>query len=236
MKITIIFPAREFEIGKATMPVMPLAPTLLAALTPQEHEFTLIDMFYGDEIDYDAECDLVAIRVRTPLAVVAYKIADRFAVKGKAVVLGGSHIFAFPNEAREHAAAVAIGEGEEPWPLILEDVQAGQLKDCDVCGPYKTETLSGSFSHQSQRPVLSGLPMMKRSLLPQQRYLMDSKFTTRGCPNFCRFCPVTPIFGSKIRHRPIDEVVAEVDTLHKYSFNVDDSVFGHPQVGKQWTL
>jgi len=31
MKITIIFPGREVEMGKANMPVMPLAPTLLAA-------------------------------------------------------------------------------------------------------------------------------------------------------------------------------------------------------------
>ena len=97
MKITIIFPAREFEIGKATMPVMPLAPTLLAALTPQEHEISLIDMFYGDEIDYVSDCDLVAITVRTPLAVVAYKIADKFAARGKTVVLCGPHIFANNN-------------------------------------------------------------------------------------------------------------------------------------------
>jgi hypothetical protein len=47
-------------------------------------------------------------------------------------------------------------------------------------------------------------------------------------PEPCRFCPVTPIFGPKIRHRPIDEVVAKVDTLRKHYFNVDDSVFGHP--------
>ena len=59
---------------------------------------------------------------------------------------------------------------------------------------------------------------------------MDSIFTTRGCPNHCRFCPVTDMFGSKIRHRPIDEVVAEVDTLGQRYFNVDDSVFGHPQL------
>lgn len=45
MKITIIFPAREFEIGKPTMPVMPVAQTLLAALTPKEYEISLIDMF-----------------------------------------------------------------------------------------------------------------------------------------------------------------------------------------------
>ena len=230
MKITIIFPARDFEIGKATMPVMPLAPTLLAALTPQEHEISLIDMFYGDEIDYDSGCDLVAITVRTPLAVVAYEIADKFTARGKTVVLGGPHIFAFPNEAKEHAAAVAIGEGELLWPMILEDFQANRLKNYYVCGPYKTESLNGNVFHQPQRPDLAGLPKMNRNLLPQKRYRMDSIFTTRGCPNHCRFCPVTPIFGPKIRHRPIDEVVAEIDTLRKHYFNVDDSVFGHPQI------
>jgi len=72
--------------------------------------------------------------------------------------------------------------------------------------------------------------MMRRDLLPKEHYFMDSIFTTRGCPNHCRFCPVTDIFGPKIRHRPIDEVVAEVNTLRDYYFNVDDSVFGHPQI------
>jgi radical SAM superfamily enzyme YgiQ (UPF0313 family) len=129
MKVTSIFPAREVEVGNATMPVMPLAPTLLAALTPQDHEVSLIDMVYGDKVDYDSECDLVAITVRTPLAVTAYEIADNFAAKGKTVILGGPHIFAFPHEAKQHAAAVAIGEAEELWPIILKDVQAGSLKE-----------------------------------------------------------------------------------------------------------
>jgi radical SAM superfamily enzyme YgiQ (UPF0313 family) len=72
--------------------------------------------------------------------------------------------------------------------------------------------------------------MMRRDLLPRGRYFMDSIFTTRGCPNHCRFCPVTDIFGARIRHRPVDEVVAEVATLGKRYFNVDDSVYGHPQL------
>ena len=230
MKIKLIFPGREHEMGKSALPMMPLAPTLLAALTPPEHELHLIDMFYGDEIDYDADCDLVGITVRTPLAVIAYDIADKFITRGKTVVLGGPHIFAFPQEAKQHASAVAIGEVEEIWPIILDDSQAGSLKDFYVCGPYKTESLEGRVHHQPQRPNLANLPMMRRDLLPRDRYLMDSIFTTRGCPNFCRFCPVTPIFGPQIRHRPIDEVVAEVDTLRKNYFNVDDSVFGHPQI------
>ena len=66
MKIKLIFPAREHEMGKAMLPVMPLAPTLLAALTPQEYEIQLIDMFYGDEADYGAEWGLVAITVCPP--------------------------------------------------------------------------------------------------------------------------------------------------------------------------
>ena len=230
MKITIIFPARKVEVGKATMPVMPLAPTLLAALTPEEHDVSVVDMIYGDTVDYTSDCDLVAITVRTPLAVSAYQIADNFVAHGKTVILGGPHIFAFPHEAKQHATAVAIGEAEELWPLILHDAQKGCLKDYYVCGPYKTESLNGSVYHQRRRPSLANLPMMRRDLLPRDRYRMDSIFTTRGCPNFCRFCPVTPIFGPHIRHRPIDEVVAEVNTLGGNYFNVDDSVFGHPQI------
>jgi radical SAM superfamily enzyme YgiQ (UPF0313 family) len=229
MKITIIFPGRETETAMTATPVMPLAPTLLAALTPSHHDVALVDMFVGDEVDYDSEPDVVAITVRTPLAGIAYQIADHFIARGKKVILGGPHVFALPLEAKGHATAVAIGEGEELWPLILEDIERDRQRDFYVCGPYAADTLPGSVFHSKQRPDLAELPMMRRDLLPKERYFMDSVFTTRGCPNHCRFCPVTDIFGGKIRHRPIDEVVAEVETLRKFYFNVDDSVFGHPQ-------
>jgi len=230
MKITIIFPGRSLETARPTVSVMPLAPTLLAALTPDEHEISLVDMFFGDRVDYESEVDVVAITVRTPLAVIAYEIADHFLKRKKKVILGGPHIFAFPEEAKQHATAVAIGEGEELWPIILKDAKQNKLNDYYVCGPYTVERLNGTLYHKKERPTLTGLPMMRRDLLPQERYFMDSVFTTRGCPNHCRFCPVTDIFGPKIRHRPIEEVVAEVATLGKRYFNVDDSVFGHPQI------
>ena len=143
------------EMGKAAFPVMPLAPTLLAALTPQEHDIQLVDMFYGDDLDYDAACDLVGITVRTPLALVAYDIADKFVARGKTVVLGGPHIFAFPQEAKQHASAVAIGEAEELWSVILNDVQAGSLRDYYVCGTHKKDSLEGSVYPQPKRPDLA---------------------------------------------------------------------------------
>jgi radical SAM superfamily enzyme YgiQ (UPF0313 family) len=230
VKITIIFPGRSLETARPTGSVMPLAPTLLAALTPDEHEVSLVDMFFGDQVDYESDVDVVAITVRTPLAVIAYEIADQFLKREKKVILGGPHIFAFPEEARQHATAVAIGEGEELWPIIIKDAEQNKLKDYYVCGPYPIDRLGGTIFHLKERPTLKNLPMMRRDLLPRERYFMDSIFTTRGCPNQCRFCPVTDIFGPKIRHRPIDEVVAEIETLGKHYFNVDDSVFGHPQI------
>ncbi|MFC1815903.1 B12-binding domain-containing radical SAM protein [Thermodesulfobacteriota bacterium] len=230
MKIIIVFPGHSLETAKASFTVMPLATTLLAALTPEVHEVSLVDMFMGDAVDYESDVDVVAITVRTPRAVIAFEIADRFLQRGKKVILGGPHTFALPAEARQHATAVAIGEGEKLWPIILDDIEKDRLKDFYVSGPYSTDRLSGSIHHEKERPSLQNIPMLRRDLLPRDRYLMDSIFTTRGCPNHCRFCPVTDIFGPGIRHRPIDEVVAEVDMLGKRYFNVDDSVFGHPQI------
>ena len=195
MKISIIFPARNIETTKASISVMPLSLTLLAALTPEEHEVTLVDMFGEDTVDYEAEVDLVGITVRTPLATIAYEIADNFLERGKKVVLGGPHIFAVPEQAKQHATAVAIGEGEDLWPVILEDARQDRLMNFYVCGPYPAGNLEGTVHHVKERPTLEGLPMMRRDLLPRDRYFMDSIFTSRGCPNHCRFCPVTDIFG-----------------------------------------
>jgi len=232
MKINIIFPCRDPDTSRdmAMAIVMPLAPMLLAALTPRGHDVRLVDMLSGDRVDYDEEVDVVALTVRTPLATVAYEIADLFLAQGRIVVLGGPHVYALPAEARAHASAVAIGEAEQIWPRILEDIERGALSDFYVCGPYPINQLQGKVVHEPKRPSLVGIPMMRRDLLPRKRYLLDSLFTTRGCPNACNFCPVSQLFGGKIRHRPIDEVVAEVDTLGKRYFNVDDSVFGHPQM------
>ena len=136
MKITIVFPGRSIETARSTSAVMPLAPCLLAALTPKEHDVSLVDMFMGDQVDYESDVDVVAITVRTPLATIAYRIADRFLERGKKVFLGGPHIFAYPEEAKQHSTAVAIGEGEDLWPRILEDIQRNDLKQFYVCGPF----------------------------------------------------------------------------------------------------
>ena len=115
MKITIIFPGRSLETARPTGSVMPLAPTLLAALTPDEHEVSIVDMFMGDKVDYESDVDVVAITVRTPLAVIAYEIADNLLEREKKVILGGPHVFCFSR--RGQAARNCRGNRRRRRPL-----------------------------------------------------------------------------------------------------------------------
>ncbi|MFC1892571.1 B12-binding domain-containing radical SAM protein [Chloroflexota bacterium] len=139
--------------------------------------------------------------------------------------MGGPHITAFPLEASRHATTVVIGEAENTWRVLLQDLASGQLKRYYVGGPFDTDSLQGSVHQDHEPPGLAGLPHLRRDLLPRKRYTFDSIFTTRGCPFGCSFCPVMFLNGTVVRHRPIEEVVAEVNELRPMYFNLDDSAF-----------
>jgi hypothetical protein len=44
------------------------------------------------------------------------------------VILGGLHVQACPDECAPHADALALGEGVELWPVILDDLRHGRLR------------------------------------------------------------------------------------------------------------
>ena len=237
MKVKIIAPSSD-EVSpsiRSEAKLMPhVALTYLAALAPEGVDFKLVDMAFGDPVDYDEPCDLVGITVHTPVADAAYDVADEFIKKGIPVVLGGPHVTAFPLEASQHATTVAVGEAENTWRVLLQDLASGQLKRYYVGGPFDTGSLQGSVYHDPEYPSLAGLPHLRRDLLPRKRYTFDSIFTTRGCPFGCSFCPVKFLNGTVLRHRPIEEVVAEVNELRSMYFNLDDSAF--PAYDQQYYL
>lgn len=228
MKLTIVFPKREEgwydqALGRLAMPV---APTYLAALTPKDIATKIVDLVAGDTLNYEDKVDLVAITVRTPQAVTAYAIADKFRRLRVRVVLGGPHVTTLPLEASEHADAIVVGEAEDIWQMLLNDFQNDKLKDFYIGGPFDTKDLPGQLYHIQHRPSLRGIPQLRRDLLPRGRYRMDSLFTSRGCAYHCTFCGVPKLFGPKFRRRPIEEVIAEIETLPSNYMNIDDSIFG----------
>ena len=86
----------------------------ILARTPDGIEVSLQDEYLA-EIDYEEECDLVAISAKTSCSTAAYRIADEFRRKGKKVVLGGIHASLRPEEALEHVDYIVTGEAEDVW-------------------------------------------------------------------------------------------------------------------------
>ena len=209
---------------------------LLQTITPPGHEVILVDgnakTMSDDEIVEFVRAqkiELVGIGAMTRMVAKAYRVADALRAAGIKVVMGGPHVTEVPDEALgrdggpRHADAVALGEADETWPLIVEDAARGQLKEVyqperDAKGldrkpslqPYPTipwETLDlDQFSLVPKlfRPLLSRLGggWGKFHVVPIE--------TGRGCPYGCEFCTVTGFFGDSIRFRTNESVIEEL--------------------------
>jgi len=233
MRIKLIVPARKAEwgvdfwrfkaigelVGKKAL-LAPLALPTLAALTPQDVEVILTDENV-ERIDFDSEVDLVGITFMTSLAPRAYEIADEFRARGIKVVLGGIHASMLPEEAAQHADSVVIGEAEETWPQLIRDFKKHRLQ---------------KFYKASSFPDLDR-PIPRWDLLKSKSYLCNMLQVGRGCPNNCDFCSVTAFNGRKYRHKPLEKVVKEIQTLQeidkdKIIFFADDNFLSIPAYSK----
>jgi hypothetical protein len=92
VKIKIIIPSwpKDSFWDVLTFKFPALSTTLLAALTPEGHEVSIHDEGIAP-LDFNEECDLVAITCMTPLAPRGYEIAEQYRHKGVTVVMGGIH-------------------------------------------------------------------------------------------------------------------------------------------------
>lgn len=217
MKVELIVPAVE-----ENAPIPNLALPLLAALSPPDVKISFTDDLLTP-IDLEKglkEVDLVGITVLTKTALRAYRIADAYRKKGVPVVLGGIHPTALPEEAKEHADAVVIGEAEEIWSHLIEDSKAGDLKP---------------FYHQKGFIDPIKIPRPRREILPRRGYFpLDVVQVTRGCPFHCEFCSVRKFFGDTYRFRPIPDIVEEVRSLpHRLVMFNDDNIIGNPSFSKE---
>jgi radical SAM superfamily enzyme YgiQ (UPF0313 family) len=222
LRVKIIAPCRPDHIWKgkkAAFVFPPLALPLLASRTPSDVQVGLCDEVI-QRIDFEEEVDLVALSVMTATAPRAYQIAQRYRAKGTPVVMGGIHPSLLPQEALQHADAVAVGEGEDLWPQIIQDAKNGALKPL-----YQVSNLSS----------LQGAPPLRYDLLDRRGYLIPNVVqATRGCPFDCSFCSVSLFSGKTFRPRPIPEVVRDITSLPgNFFLFVDDNLIGNPTYARQ---
>lgn len=233
MRVLLITPENRFikafrrgqfnNFAQLTMPY-------LAGFVRSPHRVALVDE-YNQSVDLDAPADLVGITCNTPNASHVYDLADAFRRRGRLVVLGGPHATLLPDEARQHANAVVVGEAERTWPLVITDATAGRLQ---------------SLYRDEQPPSLAGLPQARRDLIRGRGLLGNTIIATRGCPHRCSYCNLRQIYNPALRFRPVEEVVAEVRTFRSPFFTFwDDQLFmdagyamklfaGLEGVGKRW--
>jgi radical SAM superfamily enzyme YgiQ (UPF0313 family) len=83
---------------------------------------------------------------------------------------------------------------------------------------------------------LVNLPIPRRDLFARGAYYFTNTISaTRGCPYSCSFCSVTSLFGHTYRHRPVEEILKEIETLNrrKLIVFVDDNIVGRPKFAKE---
>jgi len=194
-----------------------LALYILEGLTPNEHQVTIIEE-ESEPIDLELPCDLVAISCMTANAPRAYALCHEFKNRGKTVILGGVHPTILPDEALLYADCVVVGEAEGVWKTLLIDFENNKLqKKYHNPLPDLDQYIPKDFSKIIKKRLFSIVPIM----------------TTRGCPYNCDFCCVTNLFGSKIRHIPIENVVRDIkESKAKVFIFLDDNIIGNPVYAK----
>ena len=214
-RVLLVFPREKgVQFSNDTRYPFPiLGLTLLAALFPKEYEIKIVNEAI-EEIDFEGPVDLVGITGLTCVIERAYEVADRFRERGVKVVLGGVHPSLLPDEAKEHADSVFIGEAEGLLAGLVKDFEAGELKPF-----YKNRDWSD----------LKEMPIPRRDLLTlRHRPFFKAIETTRGCPNRCEFCSVPIINGKRYRTRPLEEIDRELSSVlekeGEYLFIADDNV------------
>lgn len=198
-----------------------LSMPTVAGLTPGGHEIVLCDENL-EPIDFDVEADVVGVTgyiIHKPRML---EIIAEFRRRGRLVVVGGPYASLCPEELRDRADVVFVGEAEDTWPRFVSDFEAGT---------WKTEY------RPDERPDLSTSPPPRFDLLDVGSYHALTIQFARGCPYTCEFCDIIVLYGRKPRTKTARQVMTEVRECHRLGarqvFVVDDNFIGNKRLAKE---
>jgi radical SAM superfamily enzyme YgiQ (UPF0313 family) len=195
---------------------------LLAALTPAEHNVTLIDENI-EPLDYDrlARADIVALTGMNVQRTRMHEILSELKLRGAFTVVGGPWVTVREDYFGELADVIFVGEAEETWPQFLRDWQAGRFQQ-----RYE----------QAEKTDMTTLPVPRYDLLKMRHYLFGSVQFSRGCPFQCEFCDIIVTFGRRPRLKTSEQILRELEAILEQgleiAFIVDDNLIGNKEAIK----
>ncbi len=222
MKITLIKPnigRREHSLYVDNARMEPLQLGILAALTPSDVDVVMYDDRL-EAIPYSESTDLVAITVETFTARRSYEISEEYRRRGVPVIMGGMHVTLIPEEVKEHCDSIMIGDAEDKWTEMVNDLKNGKLKPVYECNPV----------HIPQKNVIT-----RRDIFKGKKYMPITLMQfSRGCKYNCKYCASSVYFKQKQFFRSVDEVVKEIRSQdRKLIFFVDDNIVCDKEKAKE---
>jgi radical SAM superfamily enzyme YgiQ (UPF0313 family) len=177
----------------------------LAAHTPPHWEVVYRELDEYEQYDIDEimklRPDIVAFSSLTARINETYLLAAAFKNAGIAVVMGGLHVSALPDEAMQYANSVIQGEGEMIWELLLADFEQKKMQ------PFYSSLLTPRFAHR-----LDASRIPRYDLLDISKYNRLTIQTTRGCPLHCSFCAASRTISS-YKKKSIIQVEKELNKI-----------------------
>jgi len=211
MKICVIKPSMFGEQARDALP--PLLFAILKPLTPPDVILTFFDENI-EKIPDDLSCDAAAISIDTFTARRGYILARRLRDRGVPVIIGGIHATLCPDEVGEHADAVIVGEAEDTWGAVVNDLRAGRLQPRYI-----------SANNASLADVKYDYSVFRGKKYNPMWIVQFS----RGCKFSCDFCSIHALHGDTLRTRPPSEVAATISQLpRKMLLFADDNLFSDP--------
>lgn len=178
-----------------------LATVTVAALAPADWEIKVCEEGV-EPIDFDSDADYIGLTGKVIQGQRMAEVADVFRARGKTVLIGGPHASLSPGAVRDHCDILVIGELEAIAAELFADLERSDWKP----------------EYVGDKPNLDTSPLPRFELYPNDRALSGCVQTSRGCPFECEFCDVIQYLGRKQRHKTVEQIIAELDTLYALGF------------------
>ncbi|HEX2965646.1 MAG TPA: hypothetical protein VHO84_07665 [Syntrophorhabdaceae bacterium] len=225
MKMKLIYPKWPKLERQTEFHLPPHGPVVFAAEVPPEIDLAFIDENV-EPLKIDADADLIAISTMLSSQLPrAFEIAAQYRSIGVPVIFGGIATMLHADEVMNHADSIFLGEAEGRFGQVLADFWRGELKSV--------------YDYMGALPDINTVGTARREILKRDLYnyrgvqMFDLVHASRGCKFNCFPCSVAFLGGRKFRPRPIDKVVAEIESIpNNRLFIVDNSL----AQDRQWLI